>query len=365
MKNIAVFFGGESVEHEISVITGVLVANSLDKTKFNPVPVYADEKGRWFTGEILLNPDNYKAFEYKKVKRVAIVAGEKSLFTVKGKKLKKFCDISAAINCMHGERGEDGALAGILKLSGIPLASPPLFCSAMSMDKIFTKYFLKGLGVKTLPFLTAKSTGEISEKGMKLGYPVIVKPACGGSSIGVKVARTETELKIATAFALRFGARAIIEPCLTDFTEINCAAYYAEGEIVVSECERPVGSGGILSFSDKYVKGEREFPARIDEKTAEEVKKITRKVYEKAGFRGVIRIDFFVVDKTVYLNEINAVPGSLAYYLFCEKTEECKELLTKLLTEAISEKSCESTERRIYKTGILAGLGAKGTKKKE
>lgn len=365
MKNIAVFFGGESVEHEISVITGVLTANSLDKTKYNAVPVYADEKGRWFTGEYLLNPDNYKAFEYKKVKRVALVAGEKSLFTVKGKKLKKYCDISVAINCMHGERGEDGALAGTLALCGIPLASPPVLASAVSMDKIFTKYALKGLGVKALPFATAESAGEISRKKIKFGYPMIVKPACGGSSIGVRRAETEAELKSATSFALRFGSRAIIEPCLTGFTEINCAAYFAGGEIFVSECERPVGKGEILSFTDKYVKGEREFPANIDEKISEEIKKTTHKVYEKLGFRGVIRIDYFLSDGTVYLNEINAVPGSLAYYLFCVKTADFKELLTGLTENALSEAAGASTERRSFKSGILSGLGSKGSKGKE
>ncbi len=364
MKNVAVFFGGASVEHEISVITGVLTANSLDKAKFNAVPVYADENGRWYTGEYLLNPDNYKAFDYKKVKRVALVAGEKTLFLVKGKRLKKYCDISVAINCMHGERGEDGSLAGVLSLCDIPLASPSILPSAVCMDKIFTKCALKGLGVKTLPFATAKSACDASLKRAKFGYPMIVKPACGGSSIGVRRAETEAELKSATALALRFGSRAIIEPCLTGFIEINCAAYYADGEVVVSECERPVGKGEILSFTDKYVKGEREFPAKIDERIAKTIKKTTRKIYEKLGFRGIIRADYFIVGEEVYLNEINAVPGSLGYYLFCERTADFKDILTKIIETALSESFAARTERRTFKSGILSGLGAKCAKGK-
>lgn len=362
MKNIAVFFGGESVEHDISVITGVLTANSLDKTKFNAIPVYADNEGRWFTGEYLLNPDNYKAFEYKKVKRVTLVSGEKSLFIVKGKKIKKFCDIYAAINCMHGERGEDGSLAGVIKLCKIPFASPPVCASAVSMDKVFTKHALKGLGVKTLPFFAAESVGEATRKKAKFGFPVIVKPACGGSSIGIKSADTETELKSAAAFALRFGKKVIIEPKLKDFIEINCAAYGAGEEICVSECERPKGCGDILTFGDKYISGERQFPAEIDENISRRIKEITKKVYSQLEFRGIIRIDYFVSGGEVFLNEINAVPGSLSYYLFCKKTADFGRLLTRIIEDSVGEFSAASTEKRRFDSGILTGIGSKGAK---
>lgn len=364
MKNIAVFFGGESVEHDISVITGVLTANSLDKRKFNAIPVYADNEGRWFTGEYLLNPDNYKAFEYKKVKRVTLVAGEKSLFTVKGKKIKKYCDIYAAINCMHGERGEDGTLAGIAELCKIPLASPSVLPSAVSMDKVFTKYAMKGLGIKTLPFFTAESVGEAVRTKPRFGFPVIVKPARGGSSIGIKSAATEAEIKSAAAYALRFGKRVIVEPKLKDFIEINCAAYGDGEKICVSECERPKGGGDILSFGDKYISGERQFPADIEEAFSRKIKETTKKIYEKLGFRGAIRIDYFLCGGDVYLNEINAVPGSLAYYLFCKKTADFGELLTRLIEVSVSEFSSASTEKRRFDSGILSGLGSKGAKNK-
>ena len=160
MKNIAVFFGGQSVEHEISVITGVLTVNSLDKTGYRAVPVYVGTDGVRYTGDYLKDPDNYKAFDGKKVKRVTFIPGDNALYLLKGKKIKRYIEIAAAINCMHGERGEDGSLAGELKTLGIPLASPDILPSSVCMDKTFTKIVMKGIGVKMLPSVTVKSAGE-------------------------------------------------------------------------------------------------------------------------------------------------------------------------------------------------------------
>lgn len=363
MENIAVFFGGVSVEHEISVITGVLTTNSLDGEKFRAVPVYVDGKGEWFTGEYLKDPDNFKSFDYKKVNKVTLVAGERSLYAVKGKRLKKLFSISAAINCMHGERGEDGSLAGLLNMCGVPLVSPPLCPSAFSMDKTFTKTVLKGMGVRTLPFIEVFSPREAVEKKRAFGYPVIVKPACGGSSIGVRRAETPKETAEAAAYALRFGGRAVIEPCLENFIEINCAAYLGKNGIIVSECERPVGKTEILSFKDKYESGTREFPAKIDAAVSERIKNITKKVYALAGFTGIIRIDYFVSEGKVYLNEINSVPGSLAYYLFTRTQKGFTEILCEIIEVCKSRAAAEDTVQKSFHSGILRAVGGKSAKR--
>ena len=360
MKSIAVFFGGVSVEHDVSVITGVLTCNSLDKA-FSVVPVYVDKSGEWFTGESLLDPDNFIRLDYKRLTRVTLISGSNALFAVRGKKFKQICVLSAAINCMHGERGEDGSLAGVLKMCGIANVSPDIYSSALAMDKTLTKRALKGIA-KTLPYAFTESVKEAEEINLPFDYPVIVKPACGGSSIGVKVAEDKDELSRAVGFALRFGKRVIIEPCLKDFTEINCAAYRRPDGIKVSECEMPVRRTDYLTFSDKYESGKRVFPADIPQKISDKIKKITEKVYDTFGFTGVIRIDYFLKDDTVYLNEINSVPGSLAYYLFSDTLAGFTEMLNEMLEVARINFAEDNTLKKTYDSGILHSVGAKGAK---
>lgn len=362
MKNIAVFFGGSSVEHDVSVITGVLTLNSLDKEKFNPIPIYVNNDGVWYTGDILKDLDEYKTLNLNKLKKVFLLPGEPTLMQAKKKKLLPICNLSVAINCMHGERGEDGSLSGLLNMCGVPLVSPDTLSSAVSMDKGATKIFLKGLGIKVLPYVIVENIKEISK--IKLDFPVIVKPACGGSSIGISVANTRKELIDAILFAFRFGKKVIVEKCLKNFFEINCAAYKnKKGEIILSECERPITVNEILTFEDKYSEGHHEFPANIPKEYSDEIKKMTKKVYSALGFSGIIRIDYMICDDKIYLNEINSVPGSLAYYLFCENLKEFSVLLTDLIEKSEKEFSACSTIQRKFSSTILHFSGAKGSKR--
>ncbi|MBO4252076.1 MAG: ATP-grasp domain-containing protein [Clostridia bacterium] len=360
MKSIAVFFGGVSPEHDVSVITGVLTCNSLDKS-YKVVPVFVDKSGEWFTGDSLLDPDIFTHLDYKKLARVTFVSGKNALFTVRGRKIKELCAVSAAINCLHGERGEDGSLSGILKMCGVANVSPDIVSSALAIDKTLTKRALKGV-VKMLPYAYTESVKAAEEIRLSFDYPVIVKPALGGSSIGVKIAENEEELSRAVGYGLRFGKKVIIEPCLKDFTEINCAAYKSPDGVKVSECEMPVRRTDFLTFSDKYENGKRIFPADIPQKISDKIKKITKKVYETFGFTGVIRIDYFLVGGEVYLNEINAVPGSLAYYLFSDTLKGFTQMLDEMIDAARIEFAADSTVKKTYDSGILYSVGAKGAK---
>ncbi|MBQ7349135.1 MAG: ATP-grasp domain-containing protein [Clostridia bacterium] len=364
MKNIAVFFGGQSVEHDISVITGVMAVNTLDKEKYNAIPVYVDKAGGWYTGESLVDPDNYKNLNYKKLKKVAILGGDKRLFEIKGKRLKPICSIAACINCMHGERGEDGSLSGLLNMCKIPLASPSIAPSAVCMDKGLTKTLLKGLKIKTLSGICVSDIEQLTENSSGIEYPVIVKPNSLGSSIGINRADNEKELLSAVNYALKFGDCALIEPCLENFIEINCAAYLnSDGKITVSECERPVGRSEILTFNDKYRGGKRVFPADIDKKISDKIKGITEKIYRELSFSGVIRIDYFLTGGQIFVNEINTVPGSLAYYLFSDTLKGFKNMLNELITVAEKNFAKSSTVQKTYNSGILLSAGAKGAKR--
>ena len=285
MKNVAVFFGGVSIEHDISIITGVLTLNSVDK-KYNALPIYISRDGVFYTGEILFDPDAFKNLDYKKLKKVTLVSGSNILYEVKGNRLKPLMELAVAINCMHGERGEDGSLSALLNLSSIPLASPGMAGSAICMNKSLTKIMLKGLNIPCLPSVIA--TDSISAVlGEKLNYPLIVKPNTGGSSIGVSKARDRLELEFATMEGLKYSESVIIEPLLEGFIEINCACFLdSDGNLVLSECEKPIGSEEVLTFSDKYERGLREFPAKIDKEISNKIKKLTAKIYRELEFKG-------------------------------------------------------------------------------
>ncbi len=365
MKNVAVFFGGQSVEHDISVITGVLTLNALNREKYNAIPVYIHTDGKWYTGESLFDLDNFKTLRTEKLSKVMFLGGDNTLYKIKGRWVKAICPISVGINCLHGERGEDGSLSGLTNMCSIPLASPDILSSSVSMDKAFTKTVMRGLKIKTLPSVTVKCVGEYENVKSKIKYPVIIKPVRSGSSIGIKVAKTDAELKDAINYGLKFGDRVIAEPFLKDFIEINCACFNdGDGKVYVSELEQPVGRAEILTFSDKYENGKRIFPAKLDKELTDKIRSITKKIYQELNFSGVIRIDYLVVGETVYLNEINSVPGSLSYYLFCDTLSEFSTMLDKLISGAEKAHAKAQTFQKRYDSGVLCSFGSKGAKQK-
>ncbi|MBQ7642892.1 MAG: D-alanine--D-alanine ligase [Clostridia bacterium] len=345
MKKVAIFFGGVTCEHDVSLITGVMALNSLKGSDYEPVAVYIDRNGEWYGGDKLTDLGFYSSFDKKKCVKLFMRPGESALYRYKKNKLKLHTEIDAAINCMHGLNGEDGSLAGLLQLCDVPLASPPMFASSASMDKYYTKLLLAGLEVAFLPYLRLKRSNydggreytlKFIEK--RLDYPIIVKPANLGSSIGISKATDREGLTLALDKAFGYDEKVIVEHALSDFREINCACYKSGDKYFVSECEEPLLRGDILSFEDKYKSApEKIFPANIDKKISDKIKETVKFVYRKLDFKGVIRIDFLVKDDKIYLNEINSVPGSLAYYLFCDSTEELSDFLGVLIEDAIEE----------------------------
>lgn len=363
MKNILVLFGGKSVESEVSIITGLITVNALDGDKYRAIPVYVNGNGEWYYHECLKDIDELKNLNEKRLNRVCLLDGDHALYRLKNKKLKKLFDITAVINCTHGGDGENGALAGKINTAGIPLASPPVCPSAICMDKGVTKVALKGLKVKTLPY-KIMTCGKVDFSGLEFGFPVIVKPVSGGSSIGVGTANDQKELKTALSTAFRYDEKVIVEPLLENFVEINCACYQdGDNGVVVSECERPIASGKALSFDDKYLSGNREYPANIPTRTANRIKALTKKIYNELGFRGIIRIDFFLVDGKIFVNEINSIPGSMAYYLFCSSTTEYGKLLDSLIKFACLEFERGQTLVKKIPRVILNSTGTKGAKR--
>lgn len=359
--SIAIIFGGRSCEHNVSVVTGVQILNAV--RALDPLPIYIDKNGEWRTGELY---DLEAAKEWKKLKKVYPRPGSQYLFSARGRKVAK---IDAAVLCLHGHNGEDGCIQGLLEICGIPYTGSGVLASAVCMDKSAFKQFVKNEGIPTLPY-TVFSRKEFNENIYKvadrlneIGYPLIVKPACLGSSIGVGIARTEVELVEATRAAFEYDNRVITEKLLENFREFNCAALGEEGDVTVSEVEEPIGWKEFLSYKDKYAgaksAAKRRYPADLPTEISEEIKRLTKLVFEKAGLSGVVRVDFMLSnDGTLYLNEVNTLPGSLAAYFFKRHGISEKEFVMRLV--GIAERRKAAADRLVYSYNVPPIAGKDG-----
>ncbi len=370
-KSVLVVFGGRSSEHDVSVITGVLTLNCIDKERYDPIPLYINDEG-WFTGKNLFDLSGFGKGE-PKAERVVILPGDTSLYRLAGGKLRRIADICCAVNCCHGLNGEDGSIAGFFRLAGIPLASPDILSSSVCMDKAAAKIFFKGLGIDVVEGVTlmkgeyfADPQATLARIEADIGYPVIVKPARFGSSIGIKRAADREGLGEAIAYAFRFDRKIVAERALENFTEINCAAYGSGGGVVLSECVAPSFQGELFTFEEKYISAVKrtKTPDFTDEETAEKVKNITALVYRSLGMTGVVRADFLLSGGRVYLNEVNTVPGSLALYMFRDKISAYGELIGELIREGMRAhreyEACAFT----YPSCVLGSASALGGKSK-
>lgn len=361
--DVAVVFGGISNEHEVSVITGTLVCNVLKKAGKSVLPIYITRSGEMLAGENLADITVYKDENLKGARRACICFGGAVSFGKSGKPKDK-TSVACAINCCHGGVGEGGGISGLFAVNGIPLASAGLFESSAFMDKYLTKLVLKSLGVKVAKYAYLRDiTGAIGI-AEDFGYPVIVKPCKLGSSIGIEKAENEGELvgALQTAFALDDGV--IIEEYLSPRREINCAAYYADGDVITSRCEEVFASGALLSYDDKYSGGgTRAFPADLPSETEKFIRSETERIYKELNFRGIVRFDYVIRGEDIFVSEINTVPGSLSQYLLSENYAAFGEVLNSLIEQAMTDYENASKKLKI-KTGILNNVPSNACKLK-
>ena len=362
--NIAVFFGGRSCEHDISIITGVQVLNALGDG-YRVLPVYMKDGG-FYTSDLMLDVGFFENPNLKKATRIWLIDG--SFYTRKGMLLLKKETPDVALICCHGGEGENGVLQGFLEYNGVPYTSAGLIASSVCMDKSIAKQLLDGLMLNTMPSITVhrsdfeKNTNDvIRHVSTFLEYPLIVKPSGLGSSIGIKKARTEDELKAAIEVAAKFDEKIIVENALENFKELNCAAYSDGRNVYVSEVESPVSWHDFLSFDDKYSGGKngggkRELPANIPSEIRDNVKGITKRIYEDLDMSGVVRVDFLLSDdQKLFVNEVNTVPGSMAFYLFEPVGISFRTMLDGIIAAALIRKKEARKDKSIAKQ-LLDGL---------
>ena len=358
MRNVAVIFGGKSCEYEISILTGVFVLNVLDKEKYTIFPVYVHTDGGLYTSPKMNDLKIFREKRYSQFERIFLDGGTVYAFNAAKRRIKPLIKLDAAINCCHGGLGEGGGVSAMMEWNEVPLASPDLTPSGVFLDKCLTKIVAQGLGVPTLEYVRVneedyRKRGKFVLKriGTKLKYPVIVKPAHLGSSIGISVARTEEEVKKRMEEGFALDNRLLIEKYLEDKTDVNCAAYELDGEICVSEVECAFGKG-VYSFEEKYLSNAPERATgkmqrlenanvggrfALKEELRGKIRAYTKTVYKRMNLKGVVRMDYLISGGKVYLSEVNTVPGSLAYYLFCERLTDARAFFGDLIEEGIKK----------------------------
>lgn len=391
--NVAVFYGCRSVEHEVSIISAVQAMRSIDREKYDITPVYVTKDGEMYTGDGLFEIENYRNLPelLKNSKKVNFARENGNVFMKfenGGLFSKKSVQIDVAFPVVHGTNCEDGTIQGFLEFLGIPYVGCDIISSAVGMDKAVFKDVLKTAKLPVLDCLTVRAReymsrkAEITEKILNtIGLPLIVKPVNLGSSVGITKVSEKEELDSAISLAFSFTDRILVEHAVTAIREINCSVVGDADNCEASVCEEPFMNDEILSYEDKYMSNSkggqskgmaslgRKIPADITLEKSDEIRKLACDIFKALGCCGVVRIDFIIDNDTdtVYANEINTIPGSLAFYLWEATGVPYKELINKLIDLAFKRQRNRENITYTIDTNILSGVsfgtkGAKGAK---
>lgn len=378
------------MEHEISVISALQAMDAFDKEKYNIIPVYISKQGRWYTGDDLRDIRKYRDLN-KLISGLEEVFmrpeyGDYNLYKAStgmfSRRNPALAEIHVVIPVLHGTNGEDGIFEGLLETIGIPFAGCNTLSSANGMDKITMKMILRECGVPVVNYVwftdrqwAAQRDAIVEKIETKLGYPVIVKPANLGSSVGIGKASDRAQLIEKINNAEKFSQRLIVEHCVERLKEINCSVLGDADDHQSSVCEEPIKSGEILSYEDKYMGGsksakgmqasDKRIPADLPEEMSEEIRRIAGETFRVLSCHGVSRVDVMVDEKdnSIYVNEINTIPGSLSYYLWEASGISFTQLMDKLVALALKRKRDTDRKTFTYDQNIFAlGGGVKGAK---
>ena len=380
MINVSVVFGGVSCEHDISILTGIQVINNLDKDKYNVYPIYINKSGEWIYSPNFVDVESL--IKQKNVKRCFLLPNDTHLHTVNSLHvIKSIASIDVCLLCMHGVNGEDGSLFKIFDMSGIVCANSDLFSSAICMDKCKFKKYADSLDyvnvVKGVQYNSFDKLDDLKNNIQinNLAFPIIVKASRQGSSIGITTSYNMDDLENKINYCLRYDTEVVLEQKLTNMIEYNIACYRKGKTIILSSVEQPIGKDEILSYSDKYLSGTKSdnvntgmasltriFPAKIGKNLLQKLQCTTERLYSDLGLNGVVRFDYMYdkTNKKLYLNEVNTIPGSYAYYLF--DTITFANLLDDIIENAYFINQQKNNIITYFESSVLKS-GATGTKK--
>lgn len=357
--NVGVFFGGKATEHEVSVISAIQAIENMDKDKYTIVPVYISKDEKFYTGQALLDMNNYKQLDIL-LQKCTLVGFEKStkdaqlnlLKSPSGLFNKKIASIDVVFPILHGNKGENGSAQGMFELFNLPYVGSNVLASAIGMDKDIAKIVAASIDIPVVDFVAfnkydyfAKAEDLLTKILQKLSFPMIVKPASGGSSIGIEIAKDSSTLRAAIEQVFSYDIKVIVENKVEMIREVNCSVLGDISEARASVIEEPSTADEILSFSDKYMQdaskgmssARRQIPALIDDAMKNQIESYSVNLFKKFGCAGVVRIDYIIDTQLnmVFFNEINTIPGSLSFYLWKHNGLDYKKQLDEMIKIAI------------------------------
>lgn len=393
--NIGVFFGGRSTEHEISVISASQAMHAINRDKYDVTPIYISKQGKWYTGDALFDVANYRDINSLLAKCQEVymrpIYDDYNLYKTKkplfGTDVLTRLDV--VIPVLHGSNVEDGIFEGVLQTIGIPYAGCDVLASANGMDKITMKMILQACGIPVVDYVWftdkqwfAKRDELIAQIENKLGYPVIVKPANLGSSVGIGCAHNREELIDKVDAAEQYSTRLIVEYMVKDLQEINCSVIGDCNEYRMSVLEQPLTSQDILTYTDKYMGGtkgakgmaasQKKFPADLPDAETKRIQFLAGETFRALSCHGVSRVDVMIEGKSerdasgcrkIFVNEINTIPGSLSFYLWEGSGLKFDEEMEHLVQLALKRKREQGMKTVSYDQNIFSlGGGIKGGK---
>ncbi len=394
---VAVLFGGKSTEHEISIISAIQAIGSINKDKYEVIPVYMTKNNDFYVGEYIGTIEEYTHIpELLKKSTQVIWVKDGDRVSLVRYPMKKFgnnviTQVDVAFPIVHGTNVEDGTLQGYLATMGLPVVGCDVLSSAVGMNKYVMKTVLKDNDIPVLDCkcYTWKDYEDVDSLVAKIeaafSYPVIIKPLNLGSSIGIKKASDREGLLEALELGFEFSKKILVEPAISNLKEINCSVLGDYESAEASECEEPVNSDEILSFEDKYIGGgskggakggaktggskgmaslKRKIPAEITDEQRSEIRKMAVDAFKCLGCSGVSRIDFMLDEETgkIYLNEINTIPGSLSFYLWEPLGKKYTQLLDDMIDIAIKQDRENNKIVFSFETNVLEGVNLGGAK---
>lgn len=398
MIKVGVIFGGESVEHEISIITAVQAMSFMDTKKYEVVPIYISKDRNWYTGDALKDMATYKNLANVPMVAKEVVLTKKDDKFILQKKRGLFKGIANTIDVafpiVHGKGVEDGSLSGYLETTGIPYVGPSMLGASVGQDKVVQKQIMAASDVPVVDYTwfydhEYRDNEEKILKDIKsLGYPVIVKPARLGSSVGIEVAKNEKEVMEAIEEAIKYDEKIIVEAMVKNLVEVDCAVLGNSENMECSLIGEMLTDNDFLTFEDKYIgegnkKGNKggakgnnggkivssgfKIPAELDKDIEEQIYDISKKAFRCLNLSGVTRFDFLVDEKAkkVYVNEPNTIPGCLAFFFYTPKGKKYPQLLDELIKSAIKEYKEAQKKVTSFDSNVLSTYdGSKGAKGK-
>jgi len=392
---LGVIFGGETVEHEVSIITALQAMEHINKDKYDIIPIYITKDREWYTGKMLMDIDVFRNFDdlKKYANKCSLIKKDGRYYLQKttGIFRKNLAELDIAFPIVHGNNVEDGTLAGLLDSIGIPYVGSGVLGSALGQDKVVMKQVFSAMKLPIVDYIWfydtdyAEIADDINRKIDNLGYPVVVKPAKLGSSVGITFVKDSKDISNAIDEAIKYDNKIVVEKAVSNLVEVNCSVLGNYAYQQTSEIEEVRTKSEILTYQDKYLgngKGSktkglgskgmasasRIIPARIDNDTEAKVRRIASDAFKALNLSGVCRIDFLIDKETrnVYINEPNTIPGSLSFYLWEPTGKEYSQLLDDIITLAIKDYKAKHKKIYSFETNILAGYanGIKGAKGK-